>query len=205
MIKHIIWDFDGTLFDTYPGITLAAQQALAEMGIDMPQTMFDPLVKVNLDYCVEQISTLFNVDPESYLAGFRLKYGSLSAETSPPFPGVLEICQAVIDGGGQNFIVTHRSRAGGEEILRFHQMQDLFKDAIYRDDGFPLKPDPAMFEHLIEKYNLKKEETLAVGDRALDIEAGRAAGIQTALFLGLDGALLQADRIISDFSGWKLV
>ena len=30
MIKHIIWDFDGTLFDTYPAITRAFQQALVE-------------------------------------------------------------------------------------------------------------------------------------------------------------------------------
>ena len=203
MIKHIIWDFDGTLFDTYPAIRRAFQQALAEMGHDMPQSMFDPLIKVNMDYCIKNISALFHVDPESYLAGFRLKYERIKAEESPPFPGVLEICQAVIDSGGQNFIVTHRSRVTGERLLEFHQMVNLFTDAIFRDDGFPLKPDPAMFDHLIQKYGLNKNETLAIGDRALDIAAGKAAGIQTALFLGLDSDLLQAGQVIPVFPGWQ--
>ena len=31
--RHLIWDFDGTLFDTYPRICRAYQKALADAGI----------------------------------------------------------------------------------------------------------------------------------------------------------------------------
>ena len=50
------------------------------------------------------------------------------------------------------------------------------------DANFPLKPDPASFNYIIDKYKLKKEETLGVGDRILDIEAANSAGIKSCFF-----------------------
>ncbi len=32
MIRNIIWDADGTLFDTYPAIASAFQAAMADLG-----------------------------------------------------------------------------------------------------------------------------------------------------------------------------
>ena len=32
MYSHYIWDFDGTLFDSYPQMTRAFQQALSDLG-----------------------------------------------------------------------------------------------------------------------------------------------------------------------------
>lgn len=34
MIREIIWDFDGTLFNTYPGTVNAFREALKDNGID---------------------------------------------------------------------------------------------------------------------------------------------------------------------------
>ena len=39
--RHVIWDFDGTLFDTYPILAGALQRALAEFGIQEP---FDEVI-----------------------------------------------------------------------------------------------------------------------------------------------------------------
>ena len=33
MYKHILWDFDGTLFDTYPALARALHQALEIHGV----------------------------------------------------------------------------------------------------------------------------------------------------------------------------
>ena len=34
-MRNYIWDFDGTLFDTYPAMVDGAQQALKDFGINM--------------------------------------------------------------------------------------------------------------------------------------------------------------------------
>ena len=37
-VKLFIWDFDGTLLDTYPFITLCLKRALADYGYEISQT-----------------------------------------------------------------------------------------------------------------------------------------------------------------------
>ena len=47
-------------------------------------------------------------------------------------------------------------------------------------------------------HNLKREETIAVGDRDIDILASQAAGVSTCLFC-LESGAVEADLIISNF------
>lgn len=204
MIKNIIWDFDGTLFNTIPAIARAFQLALAEFGFDIPLPLFEELMKVNMDHCISEVSRSFKLDQDEYLKRFRAQYGAMPADTSPPFPGAKELCRKMIARGGQNFIVTHRRRAGAVELLEHFGTIELFTDMLCGDDGFAWKPDPGMFNHLIEKHSLNKEETLAIGDRALDIQAGKAAGIQTAFFLELEDELREANQIVTSYTGWRI-
>ena len=61
-------------------------------------------------------------------------------------------------------------------------METNFADLITIAGGYPLKPDPAKFEEVIGRTSLKLRETLAVGDRYLDILSGYTAGVHTCLF-----------------------
>lgn len=202
MIKNIIWDFDGTLFDTYPAITRAFQQALLDFGYDMPEGLFFELVNVNMDHCIEQIATRFSIDPAAYLDRFRRYYRKMAPDSSPPFPGAEAVCKQIIARGGQNFIATHRRKASATELLTYFKMTHLFSDCLFGDDDYPRKPDPAMFNHLVENHELDKEETLAAGDRALDIQAGKAAGIATCLYLKLEENLQEADCIVVNYENF---
>ena len=48
------------------------------------------------------------------------------------------------------------------------------------------KPDPAIYELLVSRYGLKKEECLFIDDREINIEAAAALGMDTILFTGYD-------------------
>ena len=50
-----------------------------------------------------------------------------------------------------------------------------------RDDEKYKKPSPYMINLLIKKYSLLKKDSWIVGDRWVDIEAGKQAGIKTIL------------------------
>ena len=95
---------------------------------------------------------------------------------------MVEICTAVLDSGGANFIVTHRGRPSLERLLAAYGMDALFTEAICHGEGYPLKPDPAAFLALLARYDLDAGSVLAVGDRALDIQAAQAAGVRAVLF-----------------------
>ena len=41
MIRNILWDVDGTLFDTYPAITYAISKSLNKMGLSIALNVID--------------------------------------------------------------------------------------------------------------------------------------------------------------------
>ena len=78
-------------------------------------------------------------------------------------------------------------------------MEDLFAGCITSDDDFPRKPDPAAFLAALEQYNLVKQETITVGDRAIDIQAGQAAGLFSVLY-GSKPENIEPDLVIQEYS-----
>jgi len=181
-IRYLIWDVDGTLFDTYPAFERAMAEALAALGAQPDPGEIAPLLRDSLTDAARQLAQRHDLDLEALEAGFSQSYRHQLLRDQPPFPGVVDLCTGIVARGGANYIVTHRSRASLDRLLAAFGMADLFADAICPDDGYPRKPDPAAFLALIERHSLPAAEGLAVGDRPIDILAGQAAGLRTCLF-----------------------
>jgi len=182
MIRNIIWDLDGTLFNTYPAITRAFEMTLRQYGVSAPMRQILSLAKVKIHYCASKLAEQFSLEPNQVMHHYQRHYAALPIEGQPPFPGAMEVCELLCEIKGMNVIVTHRGRESTREFMEFFRVGGLFADIITRDDGFPEKPSPAAFLKMIERHGFTKAETLAVGDREIDIQAGKAAGIRTCLF-----------------------
>ena len=61
------------------------------------------------------------------------------------------------------------------------------------------KPSPEAIEYLMEKYKIKPEEAIMIGDRELDILSGKNAGIHTCFFDDQGGICNLADYNIKDY------
>lgn len=187
MIRYLIWDVDGTLFDTYPSIVRAFGEALSDLRVSAPLDWIDGLARVSLSHCVSALAKEFGLEQKEIESGFVRYYRQVMTQEQPPFPGVAEVCEYVVATGGANVIVTHRGRESTMALLTTHDMTTFFADILAGDDGYPRKPDPAALEALIARHGFARKETLAIGDRELDILAGQRAGIRTCLFgAGLD-------------------
>ena len=198
MFRHIIWDVDGTLFDTYPAMAQAFKAALNDLGQDAPIDWIEGLVKQSMGHCLSSLATAYQLPEEAIEQGFDKHYYVIKPEEQPPFPGVIAVCRYICSGGGKNVIVTHRGQKGTLELLAAHRMTEYFAGWLTHHDGYPRKPDPAAFEAALQRYDLKREETMTVGDRAIDILAGQAAGLFSCLFgSGADGAA--ADLTVGSF------
>ena len=204
MLHHLIWDVDGTIFDTYPAFTRAFGAVLSDLGIAASFDWISDLCRQSLHLCADTLAREFDVDVDDILREFQRHYAAIPPQDQPPFPGVIEVCAYVDAMGGQNFIVTHRGRQSLLRLLAAYEMTGYFADCLTSDDDYPRKPDPASFEALIQRHHLDREAVLAIGDRAIDVLAGRAAGVRTCLF----GAVLpdlQADYSIADFADLRRI
>ena len=198
MIRNIIWDVDGTLFDTYPPIARAFKNAIEYLGKDVSTERIEELSKISLDHCVSTLSTECQLDKEDIEREFKHHYGEISVEENPPFSGVVEICDYICSISGKNVIVTHRGREGTVELLSAHNLIDKFAGYIVREDGHPRKPDPASFIAALDRNNLKREETINVGDREIDIVAGQSVGIFSCLY-GSNRYNVKPDLVVKNF------
>jgi len=198
MFRNIIWDVDGTLFDTYPAIAKAFQAALNDLGKEASLDWIEGLAKTSLSHCVTTLADKYHLNEEDIDQAFGAHYDRTRPEEQPPFPGVTTVCEYICTIGGKNVIVTHRGHEGTDELLAANKMTHYFAGCLARDDGYPKKPHPAAFEAILKTHNLQREETMTVGDRDIDVLAGQAAGIFTCLF-GREAGGVVADLTISSF------
>ena len=182
MFKNILWDVDGTLFDTYPAITYAISKSLNEMGLLIALNVIDGLARQSLSHCVDTLSQRFKLDPDLLRRRFSESYQKVDPANQLPFSGVNEVCGLIHSRGGVNIAVTHRDVRSTQTLLSAHTLAPFFSDIFSVEQGYPRKPDPAMILAALEKHILNPDQTLLVGDRDMDIHAGYTAGVKTCLF-----------------------
>lgn len=162
---NILWDFDGTLFDTYPVFTDMLYEELG--GAATKQEILAHL-KISFTHMFEH----YGLSKRQLYEKFQ--ENRIHPSQTPPFPGV----EDVLRFAEINVIMTHKPREEVLEILNYYNWTHYFRDLVAGDDGYPRKPDPASYIYLHNKYNLN----LAIGDREIDILPAKSIGIRTCLF-----------------------
>ena len=178
---HFFWDFDGTLYDTYGRITRAAANALGELGVQVTAEEVYPVAKRSLFTVCAKWAEPLGVPYARFLDIYHRYNETEGAPSIRPFPGALDTLRAVADRGGKNYLYTHRS-ASVFRWLEYDGITELFTEKITTLDGFPPKPAPDALNFLTRKHGLSLSECVMVGDRDIDLDAGKNAGMACALF-----------------------
>jgi phosphoglycolate phosphatase-like HAD superfamily hydrolase len=196
--RSIIWDLDGTLFDTYPAMARAFLSAVRDHGKDADPAWISSLATVSFDHCVNALSRAFGVRAASIEEGFARHYAQIAYRDQPPFPGVRGVCEHVLGIGGRNVIVTHRGLEGTLALLEVHGMKALFAGWLTQADGYRKKPDPESFEAALRLHGLDRSQTMGVGDRDLDVLAARRVGLFSCRYGSVPG-VEKADLSVTSY------
>ena len=105
MYKNIIWDFDGTLFDSYPAIAEAFLAALRDHGRSGDLLEIRTLAQVSLNHCLRTLSSAHDLSANVIEEAFRKNYQQSDHLAQSPFPGARQVCQYICRIGGSNVIV----------------------------------------------------------------------------------------------------
>ncbi|GEK04973.1 HAD-IA family hydrolase [Schleiferilactobacillus harbinensis] len=197
---NAIWDFDGTLFNTYPGLLKALSKTLSEFSQPIPDDeLYKEIKKTSIRHVLETVSVKNSLDlqaMEDRMHALEIQYQPESPEI---YPHAREILQLISDRGA-NFLWTHRDRSA-LSFLTTEGMSELFTGIVTASDRFPRKPDPTAINALVEHYGLDPQVTVMIGDRAIDVEAGQKAGVHT-IFFDVDGFgdTAGADAVVKDLA-----
>ncbi|MBQ6848277.1 MAG: HAD-IA family hydrolase [Clostridia bacterium] len=177
-LKLFIWDFDGTLLNTYPNIIRYLHNAVNDCGYEADNLVILEKMMVNIPYAINYYSELYGISDLSE----RFKTYRLENEKNDPagiFPHVKEVLERINEIGAQSYIFTNR----GDSIYQLLEREGIspyFKEVITaRNEHFKVKPAPDVIFYLMEKYGGTPENTVMIGDRVCDLEAGYNAGCKT--------------------------
>jgi phosphoglycolate phosphatase len=99
-----------------------------------------------------------------------------------PVPGVKEVLAALHEQGYRFGLLTRSCDTFARACLHKSELLPLFSRLRTRNDSGPAKPDPASLTVLLKDMDVVRDRTVFVGDRALDIECSRGAGVD---FIGI--------------------
>ncbi|QTM98219.1 HAD-IA family hydrolase [Sediminibacillus dalangtanensis] len=197
MYKHIIWDFDGTLFDTYPVMAKIFQELLQERGREEPVENIVKQLKVSMSAALNYYEKKYQID-EEFKASYQARRREVEADSSKPFAGITEVCKYIHSTDRKNYLYTHRGESSIRLLEKFG-LDGYFSDFITSQNGFERKPSPAAIRHLIKKHGIVPTEAIMIGDRDLDLIAAKNAGISACYYTELEDTNPHAEYIIKDF------
>lgn len=180
-VRHLFWDFDGTLYDSYPNITRAFLLTLDEVGCASPPTPRQALslLKVSVFHAAEHCAQAGGLEVAHVMEVFARHHAREGH--FKPYAGLGECLRTLQGAGIRHYLYTHRDRRAIGQLTQ-DGLWPLFEDAVTSEDGFPHKPAPDALRALMERNGINPSEAAMVGDRDIDIQAGHNAGIRGILF-----------------------
>ncbi len=180
---NIIWDFGGTLFDTFPVTIKVFREIFHNYGINLDEDYLKKLLKKSREFAFENIKEDFDI--KINFDDFMNEYNSIESKYSfdqKPYIDAVNLCKLNLEKKGLNFIFSHRKKSKIIKLLEKNCMNDLFKDILTVENGLKRKPSSDGILFILEKYKLSRKDTFSIGDREIDICASHEAGIRAILF-----------------------
>ena len=183
--KVIVFDYDGTLFDTRPAIFHCIQRAFAECNRPIPALeAVATTVKTGLPlqetfFALGETLRANRTTLNELVITYRKLYLDEGTPLAKPFAGARDALQQIHGRGAKCVIVSNKGIAAIRRSLDQSQLS-FFVDFVFGDEpGLPKKPDPAiMMDHILPRYwQLQMEQMLVVGDTETDILFAKRIGV----------------------------
>ena len=100
-----------------------------------------------------------------------------------PVKGAEEFCKYARGKGYKLYVLSNASASFYDYFPSFLPL-DFFDGVVVSSDIHLIKPDRKIYEYLLERYQLKAEECFFLDDRADNIEAAKAVGMEGMVFQG---------------------
>ena len=182
--SSVIFDFDGTLFDTRRAISATLYETFAAYDVPMPS---QERVEALIGRGIALEETLSDLMPQGMASGqlnewvltYRRIYNSgTGIRASAPFPGSRAALARLHAAGVPVVIASNKGEASVHDMLSHFGMHDFVEHVVAARDASATKPDPrSYFERIVPVLGTAAcERVLVAGDTDVDIRYARRIG-----------------------------
>lgn len=177
--RAVLFDLDGTLVDSFPGIASAYHHVLIQLRLgDMDDADLRQFIGPSIQETFQQHFGLSGARLEEGVRIFREHYGTGGLLRFSKYPGIDEMLLALRDHGFNLYIATSKLHTMAIDIIEHAGWTDLFQvvGGAAPDGTRHLKKDVIAWTmaHVISGARV----VAMVGDRAADIACGRELGLR---------------------------
>jgi phosphoglycolate phosphatase len=163
---NLIFDLDGTLVDSLPGIASSIQYAVRNHapGVSLAElrNLVGPPVRQILRKLLAPVSDAQLDDLEGE---FRIAYDSWGWKETEAFPSVLDTLQSLHGQGLKLFLFTNKPEFAATKICEALGLRQLFEGMLSKDSKRPeFASKTEMLRALVDQYSLSKDVCLVIGD-----------------------------------------
>ncbi|MBQ1679035.1 MAG: HAD hydrolase-like protein [Oscillospiraceae bacterium] len=175
--KTVLFDFDGTVFDTVEGITRSIQYALRKHGREEP---LDRLRCFAGPPLVDKFMEVFGVsqaEAEQLVLDFRERYVPVGVYESAPFPGIGELLQSLRQAGLTLGIATSKPQNMAELLLEQSGLKAAFDVVTGSSPSLNNEKKWQIVERALALCGADKSDAVLVGDTKYDVLGAAQVGI----------------------------
>jgi len=210
-VRAIVVDLDGTLLDSAPQLTEAANRMLREMGYPpVSQELLASYIGNGIGWLVKRALTgEMHATPDAALFEhalpiFEKHYTGLLLD-SKPYDGVIAGLDAMRAAGFRLGCITNKAARFTGPLLEGSGLAKYFGIVVSGDTLPEKKPHPMPLLHAAKFFGVPIEQLLLIGDSLNDTLAARAAGcpvfcVPYGYNHGEPAETLDSDAVIADLS-----
>lgn len=177
MKEYILFDFDGTVFDTAEGITKCVQYALDKMGIEAE---LNELMCFAGPPLVEMFMQKYGMSEKEALHAtelYRERYLPIGWSECSPFAGMHELMLKLRAGGKKLAVATSKPEHLARQILEHYNMTDDF-DLICGSEFDGTRGQKwEVIDFVLKSFGIRPEDAVMVGDRKYDVIGAKKCGV----------------------------
>jgi phosphoglycolate phosphatase len=190
-VRAVLFDLDGTLVDSFPGIEFSVDCSLAECHAPQRHRDLRPLIGPPIRSILQELAPDADKQQLSALEqAFRTSYDSEGWRKTVLHDGALETLTRLRMAGLGLFLATNKPLAPTQKILDGLGIAGLFTDVLCRDCKTPpFQSKQEMLQDIVATHRLSPAACIYVGDSFEDFRAASEAGVPVALVAHGYGAL----------------
>lgn len=202
--QAVLFDFDGTLADSFGAIAASVNHVRATQGLpELPEPEVRKYVGHGLEHLLEQLVP--GSDAAENVRRYRAHHVSVMQSGTRLLPGVEETLRRLHAAGMRLGVCSNKLSKFTRSLIDGLGLSPLVGVVVGPEDVARLKPAPDMLLAAMRTLQVTPAQTLYVGDMHVDIETARAADVRVwAVPSGSQNAetlrAAQPDRLLEHFT-----
>lgn len=178
MYNCILFDFDGTIYDTVDGIINSVRYALNKHGMDAPDSVLRTFAGPPMEDMFMQTFHKTVEEAAQLREDFQERYVPIGLYESKPFDGIEDMLISLKAAGKKTAITTLKPTFMVETLLKHSGLTEYFDLVCGVSPTVTNYTKSELACLAMEKLGAAKEETILVGDTKYDIFGAHGAGLK---------------------------